>query len=67
MIGSDYFSSTRTAAPSLLLTENDALALRPAPDAVTTYADDATGQPIPLTPGRTWVELVPIGGASQTG
>jgi hypothetical protein len=36
-------------------------------DAVTVYTDDATNQPIPLTPGRTWVELAPIGGAHQTG
>jgi hypothetical protein len=33
---------------------------RPSPDMVTTYTD-AFGAPIRLTPGRTWLELVPIG------
>jgi hypothetical protein len=37
-----------------------------ADDAVTTYTD-ATGAPIKLTPGQTWVELAPNGGASITG
>jgi hypothetical protein len=37
-----------------------------APEAITTYTD-ATGAPIGLQPGRTWVELAPIGGASVTG
>jgi hypothetical protein len=35
-------------------------------EAVTTYAD-ASGTPIKLTPGRTWVELPSDGGASITG
>ncbi|MGH9246000.1 MAG: DUF3048 domain-containing protein [Acidimicrobiales bacterium] len=35
-----------------------------APDAVTQYAA-ATGQPIGLTPGRTWVALVPSGGSTR--
>jgi hypothetical protein len=35
-------------------------------DAVTTYMD-AAGAPIKLTPGRTWVELTPNGGAAITG
>jgi hypothetical protein len=35
-----------------------------APDAITTYTD-ATGAPIGLTPGQTWVELTPIGGGSH--
>jgi hypothetical protein len=35
-------------------------------DAVTTYAD-AAGAPIKLTPGHTWVELTPNGGAVVTG
>jgi hypothetical protein len=39
---------------------------KPATDAVTTYTD-AAGAPIKLTPGRTWVELTPNGGASITG
>ncbi len=33
---------------------------KPAPEAVTAYTD-AAGAPIRLTPGRTWVELVPVG------
>jgi len=33
---------------------------RPTKDAVTTYSD-ATGAPIKLTPGRTWVEFAPAG------
>jgi hypothetical protein len=37
-----------------------------ATDAVTTYAD-ASGAPIKLTPGHTWVELAPNGGAAVTG
>lgn len=39
---------------------------KPTTDAVTTYTD-AAGVPIKLTPGRTWVELAPIGGAGVTG
>ncbi len=39
---------------------------KPSIEAVTTYTD-AAGVPIKLTPGRTWVELPPIGGASVTG
>lgn len=39
---------------------------KPAANAITTYTD-AAGAPIKLTPGRTWVELVPIGGGSITG
>jgi hypothetical protein len=35
-------------------------------EGITTYTD-ATGAPIKLTPGRTWVELSPNGGASITG
>jgi hypothetical protein len=35
-------------------------------DAVTTYTD-ASGAPIKLTPGHTWVELATEGGASITG
>jgi len=35
---------------------------KPAPANITQYAD-STGQPILLTPGQTWVELVPIGKA----
>jgi hypothetical protein len=35
-------------------------------EAITTYAD-ASGAPIKLTPGRTWVELVPIGQGTITG
>jgi hypothetical protein len=31
---------------------------KPAPDAATTYVD-ANGEPLRLTPGRTWVELLP--------
>jgi hypothetical protein len=37
-----------------------------APEAVTTYTD-AAGAPIKLTPGKTWVELAPIGGGTVTG
>jgi hypothetical protein len=37
-----------------------------APEAITTYSD-AAGAPIKLTPGHTWVELVPNGGATITG
>jgi hypothetical protein len=33
---------------------------RPGPDVVTTYTE-GSGTPIRLTPGRTWLELVPIG------
>jgi hypothetical protein len=36
------------------------------PEAITTFKD-ASGQVIKLTPGRTWVELPPIGGAVVTG
>jgi hypothetical protein len=39
---------------------------KPTTDAVTTYTD-STGAPIKLTPGHTWVELTPNGGASITG
>jgi hypothetical protein len=39
---------------------------KPSTEAVTTYTD-AAGAPIKLTPGRTWVELPPIGGATVTG
>jgi hypothetical protein len=39
---------------------------KPTIDAITTYTD-AAGAPIKLTPGRTWVELPPIGNASVTG
>jgi hypothetical protein len=38
---------------------------KPTIDAITTYTD-AAGAPIKLTPGKTWVELPPIGGASVT-
>jgi hypothetical protein len=37
-----------------------------APDAIPVYTDKA-GNPVKLTPGRTWVELVPIGGGTVTG
>ena len=37
---------------------------KPALDAVTTYTD-VDGNPILLTPGRTWVELPPGGGAAR--
>jgi hypothetical protein len=40
--------------------------VKPAPEAVTTYLD-AAGAPVKLTPGTTWVALVPNGGASITG
>ena len=36
---------------------------RPEPGAVTTYTDSA-GAPVALTPGRTWIELAPIGSAT---
>ncbi|MGI8662331.1 MAG: DUF3048 domain-containing protein [Acidimicrobiales bacterium] len=36
-----------------------------APEAITTYLD-ATGAPIALTPGQTWVELSPEGSATRT-
>jgi hypothetical protein len=39
--------------------------VRPDAGAVTQYLD-AAGQPIPLKPGRTWVELPEPGGASVT-
>lgn len=39
---------------------------KPSAEAVTTYTD-ATGQVIKLTPGRTWIELSPIGGGTITG
>ena len=39
---------------------------KPSVEAVATYTD-AAGVPIKLTPGRTWVELAPNGGASITG
>ncbi|MGH9186084.1 MAG: DUF3048 C-terminal domain-containing protein, partial [Acidimicrobiales bacterium] len=44
----------------------DATWVKPAPEAVTQYFD-AAGAPIKLTPGRTWVELPPLGGATITG
>jgi hypothetical protein len=37
-----------------------------APDATPVYTDKQ-GNPAKLTPGRTWVELVPIGGGTVTG
>lgn len=37
---------------------------KPSLEAVTTYLD-AAGQPIALTPGRTWVALTPPGGATR--
>jgi hypothetical protein len=37
-----------------------------ATDAIPVYTDKA-GNPVKLTPGRTWVELVPIGGGNITG
>ena len=37
---------------------------KPALDAVTTYTD-VDGNPILFTPGRTWVALPPVGGASR--
>jgi hypothetical protein len=37
-----------------------------ATDAIPVYTDN-TGAPVKLTPGRTWVELVPIGGGTVTG
>src|SRR5581483_11240277 len=39
---------------------------KPSPEAVTQYTD-AAGAPIALTPGRTWVSLVPTDGATITG
>jgi hypothetical protein len=42
----------------------DATWSKPAPNAVTQYTD-AAGQPVGLTPGRTWVALVASGGAAQ--
>ena len=36
---------------------------KPSNSAVTTYTD-AAGQPFPLTPGQTWVELPPVGAAT---
>jgi hypothetical protein len=39
---------------------------KPTTEAITTYTD-AAGAPIKLTPGRTWVELPPVGGAAVTG
>lgn len=38
---------------------------KPAPEAVTVYADGA-GQPVALAPGTTWVELAPPGAAGLT-
>ncbi len=37
-----------------------------APEAVTSYTD-ASGLPVALTPGRTWVMLAPVGAAVSTG
>jgi hypothetical protein len=54
---------------ALILTNGnviEAVWTKTAPEAVATYAD-STGKPIKLTPGRTWVELVPDGGATVTG
>lgn len=39
---------------------------KPSVEAIATYTD-AAGAPIKLTPGRTWVELPPIGGGTVTG
>jgi hypothetical protein len=39
---------------------------KPSTEAITAYTD-AAGAPIKLTPGRTWVELPPIGGGTVTG
>jgi len=39
---------------------------KPTPDAIPIYTDKA-GNPVKLTPGRTWVELVPIGDGTITG
>ena len=39
---------------------------KPTSGDVTLYVD-AAGAPIKLTPGRTWVELCPIGGATILG
>ena len=39
---------------------------KPSNEAVTTFVD-STGKPIALTPGSTWVELTPPGGAAATG
>jgi hypothetical protein len=39
---------------------------KPTPDAVTSYTD-AGGQPVPLTPGATWIELPPPGAAQLRG
>jgi hypothetical protein len=36
-----------------------------APTAITAYTD-AGGQSVPLTPGQTWIELVPVGSAVTT-
>ena len=36
---------------------------KPSLKAVTTWSDLSTGQPIRLTPGRTWVSLVPTDAA----
>jgi hypothetical protein len=38
---------------------------KPTPEAITAYTD-ATGAPVPLTPGQTWVELPPPGAATST-
>jgi hypothetical protein len=38
---------------------------KPSPTAVTSYTD-AAGQPILLAPGRTWIELPPLGTATQS-
>jgi hypothetical protein len=37
---------------------------KPSPSDITTYTD-ADGATIKLTPGRTWVELPPIGAPAQ--
>jgi len=39
---------------------------KPSAEAIPVYTDKA-GAPLGLTPGRTWVELVPIGGGTITG
>jgi hypothetical protein len=39
---------------------------KPSPEAIPVYTDKV-GTPVKLTPGRTWVALVPIGGGTVTG
>lgn len=55
------------SGPAWILTNGhvvEATWSKPAPGAVTQYTD-AAGQPVGLTPGRTWVALVANGGAAQ--